>query len=309
MRAIPIVLLLSLSAPALAQTPDTTDAARYLPLEVGNVWEYEQWIEECPIFPYCESDRVGYERWVVTGDSVIADTAYATLSVTPFSLAGVPGTPETHLVRFDAIQVRGFRRLPDGRERAWPGIIPCPLDAPIDGSIECGEYDEEYFVEAYSEMEVETAGGTMSRPVKSYYGLITWSEYVADIGLVSSGGAEFGGSWITLTYAYTGAATAGNEQFPVATESVPESAAVALAVFPNPSRGTITIRFSLDWPQRVTLAAYDVLGRRVLTRDLGAQAAGEATHRLDVASLPAGVYVVRLDGDAGATATTRIVRH
>jgi hypothetical protein len=65
---------------------------------------------------------------------------------------------------------------------------------------------------------------------------------------------------------------------------------------------------SLDRPQRVTLAVYDVLGRRVLADDLGVHPAGEASHRLDLAALPAGVYVVRLDGDAGAWVTARIVR-
>jgi hypothetical protein len=90
---------------------------------------------------------------------------------------------------------------------------------------------------------------------------------------------------------------------------VPKPAAAALTVFPNPLRSDATVRFSLDRPQRVTLAVYDVLGRRLLVRDLGVQPAGEAQHRLDVASLPSGVYVVRLGGDAGTRATARIVRH
>ena len=29
-------------APARAQTPDPTDPARYYPLDVGNVWEYNE---------------------------------------------------------------------------------------------------------------------------------------------------------------------------------------------------------------------------------------------------------------------------
>jgi len=44
MRAVLFVLLLFLTTPILAQTPDTTSAERYFPLEVGNEWEYEQWI-------------------------------------------------------------------------------------------------------------------------------------------------------------------------------------------------------------------------------------------------------------------------
>ncbi len=67
------------------------------------------------------------------------------------------------------------------------------------------------------------------------------------------------------------------------------------------------MRLSLDAPQRVRLAVFDVLGRRVLSADLG-WAVGEVARRINTARLPAGVYLVRLTGDAGATATAHFVR-
>ncbi len=150
----------------------------------------------------------------------------------------------------------------------------------------------------------------LRRPFEStFYALISWMSYAADVGLLSDGAAEFGGLWMNLTYARIGNLEYGTERFPVAAEGVPLESVVALTVFPNPSSGDATVQFALDRPQRVTLAIFDVLGRRVLSEDLGVQSAGEATYRLDVAKLPAGLYVVRLDGDAGARATARIIRH
>lgn len=47
MKPLPSLLLFCLlSAPALAQTPDTTAARRYLPLAPGHTWEYKSWEEE-----------------------------------------------------------------------------------------------------------------------------------------------------------------------------------------------------------------------------------------------------------------------
>src|SRR5690606_427303 len=49
MRIASVALLLALAAPALAQDPipDTTSAWRYYPLQVGNVWQYDE-VEEGP---------------------------------------------------------------------------------------------------------------------------------------------------------------------------------------------------------------------------------------------------------------------
>ncbi len=87
----------------------------------------------------------------------------------------------------------------------------------------------------------------------------------------------------------------------VADEAAPE-AGLALAVGPNPTRGDATVRFSLDRAQRVEIALYDVLGRRVATVAEGAFAAGAATATVPTATLSTGVYVLRLQGEAGAVA-------
>ena len=72
-------------------------------------------------------------------------------------------------------------------------------------------------------------------------------------------------------------------------------AALALrAPFPNPTSGRATVAFELPEAERVDVAVFDLLGRRVVSLAEGERAAG--VHRVDVPAraLAAGVYVVRL---------------
>jgi len=80
------------------------------------------------------------------------------------------------------------------------------------------------------------------------------------------------------------------------------------AAYPNPAADDLTVRFLLERAQRVELSVFDLLGRRLRGWDLGVLAAGEQAHRLDLAGLPPGLYVVRLTGDAGARATVKVTR-
>ena len=95
----------------------------------------------------------------------------------------------------------------------------------------------------------------------------------------------------------------------VATVGGPEAAAFALSVGPNPTRGDATVRFSLDRAQRVQVALYDVVGRRVAVVAEGTFGAGDATASVATADLPAGIYILRLQGeDAAATRTVTVIR-
>ena len=300
------------SAPALAQTADTTSAWRYLPLQVGNVWEYGSWVEECyGGIDFCEVRLIGYVRWEAEGEWTVADTTYTVLRMRGYTAEGEGGASRRLAVRFDTAEAHGFQRYDDGTEVAWPnGLRVSPQMPRLSTEADCGgQGPGGVFVHQPGEVVVRVEGEPQTRISKEFQSLIPGWYFAADVGLLYAGGAEFGGEWINLTFAKVGKVEYGTEQFPVAAESAPLEAAFALAVFPNPTRDVATVRFTLDAPQRVTLAVYDVLGRRVLAADLGAQPTGEATHRLDVANLPAGLYVVRLTGDAGARATARIVRN
>jgi hypothetical protein len=78
---------------------------------------------------------------------------------------------------------------------------------------------------------------------------------------------------------------------------------VGLAVSPNPFRGAAAVTLALGAPaEAVTVALYDVLGRRVAVLARGRLDGGAHTFALDGSVLPAGVYVVRvaLGGASGA---------
>ena len=91
--------------------------------------------------------------------------------------------------------------------------------------------------------------------------------------------------------------------FYVASEPSPDASA-SLAVGPNPTRGSATVRLTLDAPAAVTVTVADALGRRVAALHDGDLAAGPAQWTLP-AGLAPGVYVVRVTG--GADASVRLV--
>lgn len=79
---------------------------------------------------------------------------------------------------------------------------------------------------------------------------------------------------------------------PVPTPEAPEApAAFALAAWPNPSPGAVTLSVSVPEASGVRVEAFDALGRRVATVHDGSLGAG--VHGLRLAGLSPGVYVVR----------------
>jgi hypothetical protein len=87
----------------------------------------------------------------------------------------------------------------------------------------------------------------------------------------------------------------------VGTEQMPNGYLLE-PVHPNPFRTTATVGFAVTRTQRVDLALYDALGRRVRTLYNGAV---EANTRFEVVldgrTLPSGLYLVRLAGTGFST--------
>ena len=90
---------------------------------------------------------------------------------------------------------------------------------------------------------------------------------------------------------------------------VRSAGAELLAPHPNPTHGAAAVAFVLAAPAGVRLGLYDALGRRVALLADGVRAAGRHEVALGVLGrLPAGVYVLRLDG-AGVPLSRRVVVH
>ncbi len=284
-------VLFGVYAPVLAQTPDTTSAWRYFPLEVGNVLEYEG----LGLLNYSQDYRLSVEAATVIGGQQYFVVAHDALNCSPCI--------DEFIVRFDAESGHVVERTASGEEVIW-WYAPCPFDAPFGSETECGEAAGGY------EEAFEMSEGTLLEGV-TYKVFDSGSDlkgYVAGIGPVTQAILVFEPGEERLRYARIGGVEYGT-QFPVSNEDVaaPESS-VALAVYPNPAYDATTISVTLDEPQRVTLAVYDVLGRRVLSENLGGLPAAVQTHRLDLAALPPGIYLVQITGGAGTQATTRFVR-
>ena len=78
---------------------------------------------------------------------------------------------------------------------------------------------------------------------------------------------------------------------------------------PNPTASSATIAFDVPEATDVSVAVYDLLGRRVAVLAEGAVAAGRHTARLAAGTLAPGVYVVRMTaGSFAATQRVTVVR-
>ena len=69
---------------------------------------------------------------------------------------------------------------------------------------------------------------------------------------------------------------------------------------PNPFSSRTQIDLSLDAAQNVTVAVYNVLGQKVATLHEGALSADRHTFAFEASTLPAGVYLVRAEGETFA---------
>jgi len=79
----------------------------------------------------------------------------------------------------------------------------------------------------------------------------------------------------------------------------------AFVIAPNPLiTGYATLRYSLPRPGPVQLNVFDIAGRSVATRTLTANRTGAVN--LDLRTLSAGVYLVRLEA-TGYSATSKLV--
>jgi hypothetical protein len=77
---------------------------------------------------------------------------------------------------------------------------------------------------------------------------------------------------------------------------------------PNPAAGVVSLRYSLQRAADVRLEVFDGVGRRVALVGAGLMPAGQHGATLDTASMPAGVYVVRLASEGEVAVRMLTVR-
>lgn len=72
----------------------------------------------------------------------------------------------------------------------------------------------------------------------------------------------------------------------------------SLSIFPNPTVDLLNIRFHGAGSEAVECTIHDMSGRRMLTR-IFTTSPGSTTHQLDLTGLPHGIYLLRIETDAG----------
>jgi hypothetical protein len=101
------------------------------------------------------------------------------------------------------------------------------------------------------------------------------------------------GETTRLTAESPSAKLSSTEDLAVGLQAAPEAFALK-KTYPNPAGGRATVEYALPEQSGVTIAVYDVLGRRVATLADGREEAGRHTAVLDAGQLPSGTYFVRM---------------
>ncbi len=288
---------------------DTTSPWRYFPLRVGDAWEYLSFYEDAAL------------RRVVVGDTVFDGRRYFRVAFYRAEGDESPVYEYARLFRFDTLSTEVREPFADGtgREIIAHQLAPCPLDAPLGMTLRC--YIGTYAVSGGYDGQLVFGGawpGTGEDTVVTSYKryeeeiLVRTFRYAADFGLVYREDDEEP-SGEALYYARINGTEHGVARYPGVGEVTAEprpapGGALALAVRPNPARSWALAKFSLVEAGPARVEAYDGLGRRVLARDLDLLRVGPHEVPLDLAVLPAGVYVIRLvTGSKGETATRPLV--
>jgi hypothetical protein len=70
--------------------------------------------------------------------------------------------------------------------------------------------------------------------------------------------------------------------------------------YPNPCSSSILLYYTLAQPSDVSLSIYDLVGKKVMSRDIGKSSAGENTYEMNTSELAPGVYIYSLQTKEGA---------
>lgn len=111
---------------------------------------------------------------------------------------------------------------------------------------------------------------------------------------VTSNGNRFFYTWVessggpleVFTNAFTTTATGDGE--------LPSGSGIQLAAYPSPFSDALTVSFELGEPESVAIDLYDLLGRHVGRLREGMMAAGRNRAQFSMASLPVGMYLIKV---------------
>ena len=201
--------------------PEPPEALRYFPLEVGNVWEYEEYIQTGD--PFCPSiwSLVNFRRLEIEKEVMVQGKRYFQTRTTLFDLEGrVKDRPSwidpTAVIGYDTSGVKVIQVDAETGE-VNEVAASCELGAEDGDFAICGwEGDPPYFVSKAEEGTGRVEGGSIPGKYKNFESgdLATWYNYVLDVGPVSSGFYDCGGNESKLIYAKVGGQEIGTSRIP-----------------------------------------------------------------------------------------------
>ena len=155
---------------AFAQTPDTTAPWQYVPLEIGNVWEYHGYGME-----------PGDRRVAIEADTLLDGKRYFVEFREYIHYDGTRSENRS-FIRFDTTTSNLLLRLDTGEEVIWQES-GCPLDSAFGSTVDC-TWSRGTLVTGGYDRSFELSDGSVLHDVtfKSFDGIY---EYVAGIGYVA----------------------------------------------------------------------------------------------------------------------------
>lgn len=279
---------------------DSAVIAAYLPVEIGNIWEYA--VHDSYSLPPTGPPS-GYRVYEVAGDTVVAGESFWTVLFAWYDDDLGLALSRKLLLRRDSLGQALIR----GDDRKAVSFLS-PL------AVNPGYETEEIAVSRDTTVHV---GGSsyvlesvrMTRFTGSYS---DFDERVHGygIGLLSSSSCGLSCSGppprYLLVYAVVDDVTYGTSVVATGTGDVRRTRTRSLLVYPSPTRSTIHVAVDdAVTNSTIDLTIFDLLGRHIRTIKLRGR--GAPNVEVDVADLPAGVYFIRGDTGAGSVGKSFVV--
>ena len=305
MKPILLLALVLASGSALAQVP----LARYQPLSVGDFHAYGYYVAETWTSTACPAQQLrSYETTRVVADTLV--DGQAGFVVTCMTTTANMGTTRInrYAVRVSANGALTVATVRNGGGCALLGtFVPAFSGTMVTepGSVTVGGMS--YAVPGVRQDRFsgsgsgQTVGGTDQ-------------VLAADLGLVSDLNYQSRGLPPQYCRQYrrelVAASVSGRQYGAIVAGEAEPTASVRLSVsaVPNPSAGAVTLQLAAAEAVEASVDVFDALGRRVGGAASAVWPAGTSEVRVDGTAWAPGVYVVRVTGRDGQTATARIVR-
>lgn len=279
-----LILLGFYQSDVKAQEADTLDAKGYLPLSVGNSWEYIH-VSNRPVSIFREIDesKTYHERYRVIGEAQKTDSVLYEIEYDIRSELGEFVSSNTFVVYYDAesVSIKG-NNLPPIFE--WLRCLDAPYGTNSNPGVECWSF-------VYSDEQYVSELAPLEQPISTKsFGSFVWAYWVAHgIGIVSGGGgcepcSPFSDSdYWAIQYAKIGDQVYGAQI--VGTEKPNRFESEEIYLYPNPASDNLHVRVR----KAGYIHIYDMTGRQV--QSFWVPQAGHNV--IDLNGLSNGMYVTK----------------